>query len=324
MMRMRNLRHAPTRQHGLALITAVLVVAIVATVAAFLASSQQVWLRQAQNLVDRGQADALRQGALDWVAVLLDRDAHDNKTDHLGELWAKNFPPLPAEDATIAIAIADAQGRFNINSLLRNGAPSAADIGVFQRLLKALDLDPALVESLRDWMDADSDISPGGAEDIDYLALKQPYRAANQPLTTLDELRLVKGFSPAAIEKLRPYVSVLPEPTAINVNTAPDRVLAALFTNMSAAALKPLLDSRVSQPFQDVSQFLQRLPAGQPPPQANLSVNTGNFLVNIEIRSGRLTRRSEALIKRPGNSPATVLWQQRQYRKTESRTDEHG
>ncbi|MGC2517511.1 MAG: type II secretion system minor pseudopilin GspK [Burkholderiales bacterium] len=321
-MRVRSNR-PPLRQRGLAIITAVLVVAIIATVAASLGLGQQVWLRQTENLVDRAQSDALRQGALDWVALWLARDATQNKTDHLGEIWAKNLPPLPAENAMITVAVTDAQGRFNLNSLLRHGAPSAPDIGVFRRLLSALDLDPNLTEALLDWMDADNDTRPGGAEDIEYLALPQPYRAANQALASLEELRLVKGFSAQAIEKLRPYVSVLPEPTAINVNTAPGAVLAALFTDVPVEMLQPILDSRVSQPFADVGQFLQRLPAGHASSEASISVSTGYFLVAIEIQSGRLTRRTEALIQRPANQPATVLWQQRQYRQPEPATEEH-
>ncbi len=297
------------RQQGLALITAVLVVAIVATVATTLALGEQVWFRQAQNMSNRAQAESLRQGALNYAAILLTRDAKDNKTDHLGELWAKPLPPLPVEDGMLAFAVADAQGRFNLNNLVRNGAPSAPDIALFQRLLTVLRMDPGLSETLRDWLDPDSLVSPGGAEDIEYLSLPQPYRTANQPLQSVDELRLVKGFTAKVVEELRPYVTALPVPTTVNVNTAPDQVLAALFTNLSAAALQPVLDSRVNQPFADAAQFIARLPSGTPPPPTSLyGINTGYFLVTIDIRYGRLQRQTEALIERAAGKPATVLW----------------
>jgi len=297
------------QQQGLALITAVLVVAIVATVATTLALGEQVWFRQAQNMSNRAQAESLRQGALNYAAILLTRDGTQNKTDHLGELWAKPLPPLPVEDGMIAFAVDDAQGRFNLNNLVRNGAPSPADIAMFQRLLTAQGIDPGLSETLRDWLDPDGTASPGGAEDIEYLSLPQPYRSANQPLQSVEELRLVKGFTAKIVEKLRLYVTALPVPTTINVNTAPDQVLAALFTNLPAAALQPVLDSRVSQPFADATQFIARLPSGTPAPPANLyGINTGYFLVTIDIRYGRLQRRTEALIERASGKPATVLW----------------
>jgi len=315
--------HAPvSRQRGLALITAVLVVAIVATVATYLALGQQIWLRQTQNLADRAQAESLRQAALDWIALLLTRDAEQNKVDHLGELWAKQLPPLPAEGGVIAATISDAQGRFNLNNLLRGGNPSQPDIGVFQHLLTALGLDPTLTDAVIDWMDANSDRLPGGAEDVDYLALPHPYRAANQPLTTVDELRLVRGFTPDIVEKLRPYVTVLPEATSININTAVDQVLAAMFTNLPASALQPLLQSRVSQPFTDNSQLMQRLPPGQAAPQAAYAVNTSYFLVTLDVRVGGLQRRSEALIYRPYGKPATVLWHRQNVLQLETKADE--
>jgi general secretion pathway protein K len=300
------------QQRGLALITAVLVVAIVATVAATLALGETVWLRQAQNMADRAQAESLRQGALGYAAILLARDGNQpNKTDHLGELWAQPLPPLPVEDGMIAFAVSDAQSRFNLNNLVGTGAPSTANIDMFRRLLDSLGLDRGLSEALRDWLDPDSIANAGGAEDIDYLSLPQPYRAANQILTSVDELRLVKGFSATVVEKLRPYVTALPVPTPVNVNTAAEPVLAALFQNPPApSAFKALLESRVSQPFADPTQFSARLP-GTPALAAGLiDVKTGYFMVTIDIRYGRLQRRTEALIERPLGKPASVLWHQ--------------
>jgi len=296
-------------QQGLALITAVLVVAIVATVATTLALGEQVWFRQAQNMSNRAQAESLRRGALNFAAILLARD--QNQTDHLGEPWAKPLPPLPVEDGMIAFAVSDAQGRFNLNNLVRSGKRSDNDIKMFERLLTSQGLDPGLSNALFDWLDQDNDLtSSGGAEDIDYLSLPQPYRSAGQPLQSVDELRLVKGFTTKAVEKLRPYVTALPVYTAVNVHTAPEQVLAALFTNQPAAAvLQSLLEKRVSQPFADKSQFTNQLPAGTAPQSADqFDVKTGYFLVTIDIRYGRLQRRTEALIERTSGKPATVLW----------------
>jgi general secretion pathway protein K len=291
-------------QQGLALITAVLVVAIVATVATTLALGEQVWFRQAQNMTNRAQAESLRQGALNYAAILLTRDGNKTKTDDLSELWAQPLPPLPVEDGMLAFAVSDAQGRFNLNNLVRNGAPSPPDIAMFQRLLTAKDIDPGLSEALRDWLDPDSTVSPGGAEDIEYLSLPQPYRTANQPLQSVDELRLVKGFTAKAVEDLRPYVTALPVPTMVNVNTAPDQVLAALL-NLQVSALRPVLEGR---PFADTAKFLAQLPAGTTCPANQCDVKTGYFLVTIDIRYGRLQRRTEALIERVSSKPATVLW----------------
>jgi len=299
-----------TRHHqqGLALITAVLVVAIVATVATTLALGEQVWFRQAQNMNNRAQAESLRRGALNYAAILLARD--DAKIDHLGELWAKPLPPLPVEDGMIAFAVQDAQGRFNLNNLVQKSAPSKPDIELFKRLLTSQGIDPGLSEALLDWLDTDGTVSSGGAEDIEYLSLPQPYRSANQLLQSVDELRLVKGFTAKAVEKLRPFVTALPTtPTTVNVNTAPAEVLAALFTNLPATVLRPLLDSRINNHYTELKQFTDKLPVGTSSLPPNMcDIKTGHFLVTIDIRYGRLQRRTEGLIERAGGKPAKVLW----------------
>lgn len=304
---------APThlRQRGVVLITAVLIMAVIAAVATTLALDQQVWLRQTENLNERAQAENLRYSALDWTAMLLTRDAKDNKVDSLDEPWAKQLPPLPAEGGLIIASIRDAQGLFNLNNLVRAGVASQPDIDVFMRLLTALNLDPTLADALVDWIDTDQLPRPAGAEDSYYVAQQPSYRCANQLLTSVDELRLIKGFTPKVVETLRPYVTVLPESnTAINVNTAVDLVLAALFPNVSSTTLQPILKNRETQPFKDLGQFIQQLNQIAPgaAPSTTPAINTHYFLVTINIRIGRLDSRSEALIARPDNQPARVLW----------------
>src|SRR4030067_300262 len=300
---------SPTRHHqeGLALITAVLVVATVATVATTLALGEQVWFRQAQNMNNRAQAESLRRGALNYAAILLARD--DAKIDHLGEEWAKPAQ-LPVEDGMIAFAVQDAQSRFNLNNLVQKSAPSKPDIELFKRLLTSQGIDPGLSEALLDWLDTCGTVSPGGAEDIESLSLPQPYRSANQLLQSVDELRLVKGFTAKAVEKLRPFVTALPTtPTTVNVNTAPAEVLAALFTNLPATVLRPWLDSRINNPYTELKQFTDKLPVGTSSLPPNMcDIKTGHFLVTIDIRYGRLQRRTEGLIERAGGKPAKVLW----------------
>src|SRR3989344_3689590 len=183
-----------SRQRGLALITAMLVVAIAATTAAYLAFDQQLWLRQSENLSDRAQADVVRAGAMEWAVTILAKDAKDSKSDDLTEDWAKDLPPLAVEGGQVVGKIRDAQGKFNINNLMREGKPSPPDIGAFRHLLESLDLNPDLTDAVLDWIDADSDTRAAGAEDVDYLILQTPYRTANQPLQSVEELRLVRGF----------------------------------------------------------------------------------------------------------------------------------
>jgi len=306
---------APVRaQRGVALVTAIMIVAIAAAVAAKIAFAHQIWFRQMENVADRGATDLLRRGALHWASVALLEDASRNSIDHLGEAWAQGLPTLPVDGGAIRVSVEDAQGRFNLNNLVQNNVKSQTDFDVFWRLLQNLKLDPNLANALVDWIDADGDpLSPGGAEDVDYLNLKSPYRAANQPLTSVDELRLVRGFDAKTVRTLLPFVTVLPAGTrtAINVNTASPALLAAL-ANKDLAWAQRLAENRRDTPMQNTSDFTKQLqlPPGAAPFQSGLAdVKTSLFLVTLETSIGRHQRRTVALLQRQAAAKTTsVLW----------------
>lgn len=285
-----------------------LVVAIAATTAAYLAFDQQIWLRQAQNLTDRAQAEVVRAGAQEWAITILAKDAKDSKSDDLTEDWAKALPPLAVEGGQVKGQITDMQGRFNLNNLVRGDAPSPPDIGAFKHLLQSLSIDPNLSDAVIDWIDTDSNASPAGAEDIDYLQMKPPYRAANQPLQSVEELRLVRGFTREIVDKLRPLVTALPQPTAINVNTAPKEILAALFYT------KPdVVDQLVTQrPYKSTGEINAKnpqLPPGDNKTIAPYDVQSTYFEVEVITLFGRHQRATQALIQRSaGEAGFRTLW----------------
>ncbi|MFQ5546281.1 MAG: type II secretion system minor pseudopilin GspK [Acidiferrobacterales bacterium] len=296
----------------MAIVTALLVVAIVATAAAFLSLGQQVWLRQAQNLSDRAQAETVRSGALEWAAIILTEDAKDNAIDDLTEVWAQDLPPLPAEGGLVTGHIVDAQGQFNLNNLVRGGQISNDDVAVFQRLLVSQELAVELADSVVDWLDTDANTQPSGAEDIDYLNVEPPYRAANQLLQSIGELRLVKGFDRDAVEKLRPLITALPEATSVNINTAPSAVLSALFPDLSLSEADDLVSQRDEKPFSDVARLKERLPSDVALPKVPYDIKSSYFEVIVDTLFGRLQRQTVALLHRPSGTPVKVLWQQRQ------------
>lgn len=286
-----------------------LVVAIAATTAAYLSLDQQIWLRQAQNLSDRAQAEVVRAGAQEWAITLLAKDAKDSTSDDLTENWAKPLPPLAVEGGQVTGRIRDAQGQFNLNNLVRNGVPSPPDIGAFQHLLQSLALDPNLTDAVIDWIDTDSDARAAGAEDIDYLQMKTPYRAANQPMQSVEELRLVRGFTQDVVNKLRRWITVLPQPTEINVNTAEKEVLSALFYTLPATSIDQLIAQR---PYTDQAKLagkLQELAAGTTLPQAFYGIKSSYFEVEVITLFGRYQRTTQALIQRSGGEAGfRTLW----------------
>ncbi len=298
-------------QRGVAVITAMLVVALAASLAAYVAWQQHLWTRQVGNLAAQAQARAVALAALQWTRALLAEDARAGNTDHLQEDWAQSLAPLPADGGELRGAIRDQQGLFNLNSLVRGGQASEPDLAVFRRLLEEVRLAPELANAVIDWIDADTETRyPGGAEDGAYLTQDPPYRAANQPLTTVDGLYRVQGFDRAGVERLRPFVTALPVPTPVNVNTAPPEVLAALIDGLSPEQAKTLAAARVGRPFRDLDDFRQRLPrAVRPFDDALVSVGSRYFLVAGQARYDRARVGFEALLGRGQAAWPDLIWQ---------------
>ena len=302
--------HKSNHQRGVAIIMVLLIVALATVLATYLAEQQQLWQRQVESQFDRAQARRLGVAGIDWARAVLADDARANNTDYDGEMWTLHLPAMPVDNGEVAGIIEDRQGRYNLNNLVRNGQSSAPDIAQFQRLLSLLGLPGELAISLADWMDSDSQTQhPGGAEDAYYLSLPRPYRSANRPIVELGELSQVKGFDEPSIERLRPFVSVLPLSLPINVNFAPAEVLSAMIPDMSLSDARMVVQQRRGKPFTDISDFKQRLP------RENIEINDPDFSVSSEFfwvtglaRVAHSQVTTQALLQRTAGWP-TVVWQ---------------
>jgi general secretion pathway protein K len=285
-------------QQGVAVVVAILVVALAATTATSMLWSTSLWLRQVENLGARAQADAVARAAAHWAAAVLAED--DRAVDHLGEAWARRMPPLPAEGTELSGTIADEQAKLNVNNLVRGGAASPADVVAFQRLLASLGLPSALTDAIVDWIDPDDEVTqPRGAEDLYYLALPTPHRAANRRIADLGELASVRGIDAGALARLAPYITALPEDTKVNVNTAPMAVLQALIPTLTPDAAKRVVETRSRSPYRSVDDFLRAL---SPPPAASLDalidVKSRFFSAEASVRVGRVNTGYRALLDR--------------------------
>ena len=301
---------SPPRQTGVAIIMVLLIVALATSLAAFMATQQNLWQRQLESQFDRAQARRVGIAAVDWARAVLADDAQASRTDHEKEMWAMRLPSMPVDNGEVVGMIKDRQGLFNLNNLVRNGATSAPDVAQFKRLLDMLGLSGDLATALADWMDAGSEAQyPGGAEDVYYLALPRPYRAANRPLAELSELSRIKGFDSRTMESLRAFVTVLPVPGPINVNFAPPEVLAAVMENMALPDARLLAQQRNGRPFKSVEDFRQRLThGGIQVVNGNIAVSSQFFLVTGRASIGRAQVTTQALLQRLGGWP-TVVWQ---------------
>lgn len=308
-MARQSLTESRLRQSGIALVMVLVIVAIVSLITVELSMGQQMWLSHAQNMNDRTQAEWVRRGAEEYASMMLDRDRQDNNTDDLDEIWASSLPPFPAEGGVVAIAIEDLQGRFNINSLVKNGQYNAESGAVFRRLLVNAGIQNDIQDAVLDWIDSDSIARANGAEDDFYTANEKGYRTPNQLLVNVRELALIRGIQLDDLEKLSGLVVALPQSTPININTAPAPVLAALFEGMSVQEAKQIVDYRKKTPFRSTADIMKAVSGSYAPPKGTLvSVGSQYFKVATAIEFGRYSQLAEAQLYRSNDAKGTYFF----------------
>ncbi|NIQ92966.1 MAG: general secretion pathway protein GspK, partial [Desulfuromonadales bacterium] len=178
------------------LLVVLLVIALLVTLLVEFAFSTLVDLRLAETYRDTTRAHYLAKGGIRVGRIILQDD--NNSYDALDETWALGVQNYPVADGTINISIDDHGGRLDLNRLVT--AQGNIDPLFKDRTVRLLDLleadDPeAMTDALIDWLDADDDNEPNGAENFYYQSLAQPYNCKNAPLDSLEELNLVRGFN---------------------------------------------------------------------------------------------------------------------------------
>jgi len=253
---------------GMALLLVLVIVALLTSLLTDLAFSTMVDMRLTETFRDSTRAYYLAKGGINAGRMILQSDT--NSYDSLDETWSKGVINYPVGDGFVNILIEDQDGKLAINGLVTNNNPQAIMIDRFYHLLNVMELDrqadPAeLTAALIDWLDEDDtpykEIHPdgmnlpvSGAEDLYYQSLSQPYHCKNGPLETLEELSLIKGFTPEIIKQIRPHLAVNGT-LAVNINTASAEVLMSLSPDISRDASQTIIDYRQTEPIKEVAQL---------------------------------------------------------------------
>lgn len=289
------------KQRGVALLIALVILAIAATLATSMIWNRELDIRRTANIIHGDQAMEYALGAEAWAEQILKRDFQQNpQITDLTQDWAMQLPPLPVQGGSITGRLQDLQGLFNVNNLASTNAPqAAAALQQFQRLLMALNIDPLIANAVADWVNAGTQPHvPGGAGDEFYSRLTPPYLTAERPMSDISELLLVKGITPAIYTQLLPYVCALPlqppgsvpgmamPPTAININTAPAVVLMSLNTGISAEAAAAAVQTRTQHPFQSAQDMTQLLQGITTAPGILPSLTSDYFRLTAQVRIG--------------------------------------
>lgn len=289
-------------QNGAALITALLVAALVTVVASALIFKQQLEIRRSGNIIHGDQATLYAKGMETWIATMLSRVQPGEEHKYLGQ----EIPPIMIEGGQASGSLRDMQGLFNLNNLvLGSEAAREKQRLIFRRLLTHCGMEPDLEQAVSDWLDSDQEARlPAGAEDGEYLRKSPSYRTADQPISEPGELAMIKGFVQPAYEQcLKPLLAALPEITAINVNSAPPLLLAALSDQLDLAAAEQIAADRPEQGYAGLDDFLAH-PAlagsGLKADSGLLSGQTRYFVIKSEAVVGQSKVMLSTIIKRDG------------------------
>ena len=309
-----------TRHAGAALLTAMLTVALVATLAS--TALWQQWRSLEIETAERArlQSQWILNGALDWARLILREDARAGGADHLAEPWAvpleearlstflaSSNSPTDALDTSTTLSqtflsgdITDLQSRMNVRNLVDGSKVSDAAMASFARLFNKLQLPGAeltlLAENLRFALDTSPDNRNGG------LAPLMPQRVSQ--LVWL-------GLSAKSVTILRPYITLLPVPTPVNLNTADATVLASVIARIDPAQAQRLVSLRETQHFKSLSDVANALGAPQDLlTDAQHSVNSQFFEIHGQLRLDKVVVQQQSVVQRQGLDVKT-LWTDR-------------
>lgn len=342
------------RQQGVILIAVLLTVALVAGLGIKFAAQYQLGLARAESRWHGLQARAFLEGTEEVAKLLFSTADLDPNTDYLGEPWA-NEVPIEEEGVTGFAKLTDATTQLNLNDL---GDPLAADkpFGTperysepqrrFIRLLQTFPDMPlgqqeaeALLEAVVDWIDQDDGESGmGGAESNYYQGLADPYKAANAPFKSREELRLIRGFNeaPLLVTRLLPFVTVLPATgVGININmmeavliqegvqVEPGDLAGSQANNLvralgSGQDLAPLTDTDAIQFLMDrpetgfpdtaaVGEAYSRMFSGKQLDVTGINIKTNYFWLNSTVQMVDQRRNMRSLMQRGDNGTLKVM-----------------
>ena len=318
------LRQRMSRRHqrGVAVITALLLTTLAVTIVASLFWRQQVQVRSMENQRLHLQTKWILRGALDWTRLILPVSAVDNfgMTTPDG-IWATPLAETRLDDyverervegeqfdATLSGQISDAQARYNLANLAVSKSLNPGQIEAFRRLLTNVQLDPSLAllaaQAVADGQSAAAAglNSQGGVLQAGQASAVQSSGSESMEFIRVEDLLSVPGFTPAMVERLRPFVIVLPVPTAVNVNTASAEVLAAIVLDFSSSEATALLYRRKSGYFRDEAAFLAQLNGKKLIAGVNVVVKSDYFLIDSRVRLDRAALDAQALVRLDGST----------------------
>jgi general secretion pathway protein K len=302
------------KERGIAVISAMLIAALVASISSFLLFEHQMLINRIENHFSATQARWMSMASIEWSRAIMADDAKLGQIDHLKEPWATKLPKTSFESGTIQGFILDEQAFFNLNNLSRSTISNDNESQALKRFISQAGGNTSAVDALVDWIDKDSEVTlPNGAEDNTYIAQALSYKSANQLLTEIGNLSRVLGFTNEMVARVAQYSVVLPEVTPVNINTASAEVLRFAFPELTQFQVESIIAQRNKKSFENIGEFIKMLSdvsqlSSKKILANQISVGSKYFLVNVQARYGKTTVNTSALLLRNNTGWPQIIW----------------
>ncbi|KAA8742150.1 general secretion pathway protein GspK [Pseudomonas koreensis] len=311
--------NSQSNQQGMAIISALLIAAVVAVIAAGMLTRQSVSTRALEADQQRVQGRWLLHGGLEISRQLLWDARQRDPLTRLDQPWAQRLNAQGFEGR-----LEDEQGKFNLRNLVANERVDEAQVQAFQRLCELIGISAGLSQRISQRVIGSYPylLNPQIAENTTSKnafdsgratspnASRKPQSPKLPMLRSVDDLRSVEGVNDAVIGKLAPYLTVIPATTWLNGNTATAPVLAVYVPGLSLERAQALINERdAGRWFINRGDFVNRL---RMPNLELTSVKVGItsdwFRLRGEARRDQRRVSLDALLHRSEDRLPQVIW----------------
>ncbi len=312
-----------THQQGAAVITAMFIVVLSTLVISPLVWTLFASAKSIQVFSALTQAIQIAISGIDWVRVILREDARSSTTDHLNELWAlpladttlneslmrdtERIGNIQDRNVTLHGQVLDAQARFNLRNLGMDAENQKEWLKAFDRLTNLLDINQEqksrMILALNElFPKSDSD----NEENKDNNNLTETIL---RPIVPLDWHSFCKQYqlSEDTFKKLSSFVTILPNETTVNLNTADKEVIFSVLLNISKGQVQQIMENRLRVTFNDLNDVRTLVPPSVEINETLVDVKTNFFLVQGEVNIDNSEISSSALLER-NDDRVFIIW----------------
>lgn len=302
------------KQSGYALLTVIIILAIMTPLVVNLSYKTMVQITGADYLASKIKSREIARAGLESAILAIKKD--DSAYDSYHEEWGE-FGELSAfsgtffEEGSFTGDITDEDGKINLNRITA-GLDTKNQLTA---LFDMLGIDTDIIDSITDWIDSDDEPQLTGAEDSYYNALENPYYSKDAAMDNIYELRLIKGVTDDIFlgkengKPLYNYLSAYGNDGKININTAKDEIILSLSSDLSVNSAEEIINYRNEKAFKNMDELIELI--GEKDYkiiQGKIKLASKTFSVKIRGSYREISTDIYAVIQRMGNNVKLIYY----------------